>query len=147
MNVIAQNIIEESVKNINSIISANNEINKLRSNCIPYLSDTTIIPKIYNWSKECYSQESKKRIYKTKFSHYFIFVIILLYSPTAFMGKKLKPGLRTIMANLLGHRADSAISNIIPKTILFYNTYKDYKDDVNYIFDYVYIQLKNNNFL
>lgn len=94
---------------------------------IPRMTDYDLIPEIY--------QRFKELDIKSDFSRrVFILVIVSLYSPKSFVGRKLNEGLRDRLAKLFNCER-SMVSHLMRNTIFWYKNDKAYQDTVNMVLE------------
>lgn len=109
----------------------------------PKLSDLELIPTIYKWFCElvgnCGLPERRAGL---RFRKQFIFIILFLYSPSTLAGGKVAKGIRDILANILGLKAPTGISNIHKDvTFLYYNCRED-RQNIDYLYTEILNRLK-----
>lgn len=124
--------IREKIAGLSSIES---ELSK------PTLSDFAHVETIYEWFKEL-SAKGPKRDNATLRKE-FIFIVLYLYSPGALAGGKMKSGLRNKIAEVLGVKAMSAVSNKLDSVSFSYKMYKYFRQDLNRIFEGIQERLDN----
>ena len=98
----------------------------------PRLSDFDFVSTIYEWFLELSSQSPKRD--KATLRKEFIFIILILYSPGALLGDKMKSGLRNKIAEVMGVKATSAISNKLDSVSFSYRLYKYFRQDLKRIY-------------
>ena len=98
----------------------------------PILTDLDMIPTLYGWFKEifCANVPQRKK---------FIFIILILYSPSALADGKMKRGLRNKLAEVFGLNGKSTISDNLNGLYLSYQLYKYFRQDIHRI----YIEIMN----
>lgn len=104
----------------------------------PILTDLDMIPTLYGWFKDivspqeifCANVPQRKK---------FIFIILILYSPSALADGKMKRGLRNKLAEVFGLNGKSAISDNLNGLYLSYQLYKYFRQDIHRI----YIEIMN----
>ena len=104
----------------------------------PILTDLDMIPTLYGWFKDivssqeifCANVPQRKK---------FIFIILILYSPSALADGKMKRGLRNKLAEVFGLNGKSTISDNLNGLYLSYQLYKYFRQDIHRI----YIEIMN----
>lgn len=105
----------------------------------PMLHDYSLIGEIYGWFKEVLSGLAFPPFVDSPTQRKkFIFIILFLYSPSTLAGGKMKVGLRDKIAEVTGGTG-SLISHNCEDVTLFYQQYKSYRQDI----DYLYIEILN----
>lgn len=109
----------------------------------PLLTDLNLIRVIYKWYCEINGHCGlPERRAGSCFRQKFIFIILLLYSPKTLAGDKIAKGIRNVLADLLGLRAPTGISNLCADVTFFYNNYKTYREDIDYLYAEITNRLK-----
>ena len=110
---------------------------------IPKLTDLELISEIYKWFCElvrnCGLPERRAGI---RFRKQFIYIIMFLYSPSTLAGGKIAPGLRDILAGLLGFKSPTGISNLCVDVTFYYDNYKVFRQDIEYLYTEIINRLK-----
>lgn len=101
----------------------------------PILKDLSLIPVIFGWYCElkgnCGLPERRAgAIFRRKF----IFIILFLYSPSTLAGGKIAKGIRDILADILEFNSPTGISNLCVDVTFYYNNYKEYRADIEYLY-------------
>lgn len=110
----------------------------------PVLTDLDQIKRIYdifNYVESyCNTSAIKGSVFQKK---RFCFIILKLYSPgTILFGDRLIRGLRENIALAIGVKHLSAISDYCDNVISFYKIYRDFRDDIEYLYDKIVPYLK-----
>ncbi len=109
----------------------------------PILLDLSIISIIFKWYCEIVGNCGlPERRAGSSFRQKFIFIILFLYSPSALAGGKIAKGVRDILANILGLKAPTGISNLYVNVTFNYNNYKDYRADIDYLYTEIVNRLR-----
>jgi hypothetical protein len=109
----------------------------------PILSDLDIIPMIFQWYCEIVGNCGlPERRAGTCFRQKFVFIILFLYSPSTLAGGKIAKGIRDILADILGFKSPTGISNLYVNVTFNYNNYKDYRADIDYLYTEIVNRLK-----
>lgn len=114
----------------------------------PLLTSLHLIPTIFRWYCELQGHSGlPERRASTRFRQKFIFILLFLYSPAALAGGKMTKGVRNVLAEVLGFRSPTAISNLCVNVMFYYHNYKDYREDVDYLFTEILTRLKINGLI
>ncbi len=102
----------------------------------PPLTDLSLLTLLYNlylslFERRGISEKATKPYHRRKF----LLVILYLYSPRTLAGGKMVGGLRDKLAELFGLSGKSAISDNIPALVFHYENYRDFRKDVDMIYD------------
>lgn len=100
----------------------------------PILTDLDMIPTLYGWFKDIVSQQEifRANVFQRK---KFIFIILILYSPSALADGKMKRGLRDKLAEVFGLNGKSTISDNLNGLYLSYQLYKYFRQDIHRIYN------------
>lgn len=114
----------------------------------PLLASLNLIPTLFQWYCELQGHSGQpERRAGTRFRQKFVFIILFLYSPSALAGGKMTKGVRSILAEVLGFRSPTAISNLCANVMFYYHNYKDYREDVDSLFTQILARLKINGLI
>lgn len=111
----------------------------------PMLHDLSLLPKIYNAYLRVFERrgcpEKAQQVYNRK---KFLLIALYLYSPMTLAGDRMRlVGLRDKLSELFGLNTSTPISDNLAGLALNYNTYRDFRRDVNIIFDEILTELKD----
>lgn len=110
---------------------------------VPLLTDTSLIPAIFEWFSEihpsCYKPERRSSAASRQ---HFIFIILILYAPNALAGENLPAGIRNILASVLGFKSPTGVSNLYANAMFLYSQYKDYQETIDYLCTEIINRLK-----
>lgn len=109
------------------------------------LQDTSLIPEIYSWFKDIvaetdHSQNPDGVMQRKKF----LFIVLFLYAPSSLAGGRLPNGIRAELANVFPDVSPCVISNNIADVSFIYQQYKNFRQDIEYIYRRVIEKLKAN---
>lgn len=108
----------------------------------PVLYDYSLIEEIYEWFKEILSGHTLPPCIDSPTQRKkFIFIVLFLYSPSALAGGKMKVGLRDKIAEVTGCTG-SLISHNCENVTFFYQQYKSYRQDIEYLYTEIVNRLK-----
>jgi hypothetical protein len=109
----------------------------------PVLSDLELIPVIYEWFKdvlsemafppqaECITQRKK-----------FLFIVLFLFSPSVLAGGRMPNGVRKNLEEVFPNVKPCTISNNLADVVFLYQQYKDFRQDIEYIYTEIVSRLK-----
>lgn len=100
----------------------------------PVLTDYKKIQVIYDWFQNLPEElllTKQDAVHKRQF----LFIIILLFSPSFLVGKKLKIGLRDELARVLEFKSPSAVSNLGSDVLFWYKSYQGYREKTTKIYE------------
>ena len=118
-----------------SIIQQEQELSK------PILTDYSQVGRIYDWFKnlpEDLLLTRQDSVHKRQF----LFIIILLFSPSFLVGDKLKRGLRNELTKVFGFRSPSAVSNLGADVLCWYKSYQGFREKTNKIYQKLLAELQ-----
>ncbi len=102
----------------------------------PLLSDISLISAIYGWFKEIVSEEAlQPNIESVTQRKKFLFVILLLFAPSTLAGGRLPIGIRDELTKLFPGLSPYAISHNISDIAFLYRHYKNFRQDIELIYD------------
>lgn len=104
----------------------------------PMISDLSQVSRVVGYCREAYGDKPLKVV-----SRPFLFVVLFIFSPKTLSGGKMVSGLRDKLAECLNTTA-SNISHYSANLMFYYQMYKDFANEVNNLFSYVYSKLKEN---
>lgn len=109
----------------------------------PKLISLEYIPMIYEWFCElvgnCGAPERRAGV---RFRKQFIFIVLFLYSPSTLAGGKIAKGIRDILADILGFKSPTGVSNLCTDVTFLYNNYKDYRQSTDCLYTEIINRLK-----
>lgn len=109
----------------------------------PILDDTSLIPAMFKWYCEmkgcCGTPEGREG---TSFRQKFVFIILFLYSPIALVNGSIARGIRDVLAETLGFKSPTGISNLCTNMMFNYCNYKNYRTDIDGIYTDILNRLK-----
>lgn len=102
----------------------------------PLLTDLDMIPRIYEWFKDILSaRDCPPRLESVTQRKKFLFIILFLYSPSTLAGGRLQNGVRAALRDVFPEIAPCVISNNIADITFIYQQYKDFRKDVEEIYE------------
>lgn len=108
----------------------------------PTLTDLSLIPKIYEWfcdivaERDCPPNPGSVTQRKK-----FLFIILFLFAPSVLAGGRLPNGIRTELAKVFPHVSPSSISHNIDNVLFLYQNYKDFRQNIDYIYNNIMARL------
>ena len=97
----------------------------------PILTDFSLIPELYTWFKELLAgmacPPNPESVTQRK---KFLFIVLFLFAPSVLAGGRLPNGIRCV------------ISNNIADVSFIYQQYKDFRQDIEYLYNQILERLK-----
>ena len=100
----------------------------------PILTDFSLIPELYSWfppNPESVTQRKK-----------FLFIVLFLFAPSVLAGGRLPNGIRAEIAGVFPDVSPCVISNNIADVSFIYQQYKDFRQDIEYLYSQIVERLK-----
>lgn len=109
----------------------------------PILTDLKLIPEIYAWFKEIHST-TNKHINSDNVSQRkkFLFIVLFLFAPSVLAGGRVPNGIRSEIARVFPDVSPCVISNNITDVSFIYQQYKDFRHDIEYLYNQILERLK-----
>lgn len=135
-----------SIIELKSIKELKSKLNKREAELsTPLLTDISIIPQIYEWFQEITSQydfpPNPESVTQRK---KFLFIILLLYAPGVLAGNRLPNGIRSELTKLFRGISPYAISHNISDISFLYQHYKNFRNDIEFIYGVIIDKLGLN---
>ena len=109
----------------------------------PALCDTSLIPQIYSWFKEILSDTGcPPNIEIVTQRKKFLFIVLFLFAPSVLAGGRLPNGIRAEIAGVFPDVSPCVISNNIADVSFIYQQYKDFRQDIEYLYNKILERLK-----
>lgn len=109
----------------------------------PILTDFGLIPEVYSWFKEILSERScPPNIESVTQRKKFLFIILFLFAPSVLAGGRLPNGIRAEISCVFPDVSPCVISNNIADVSFIYQQYKDFRQDIEFIYNQVLERLK-----
>lgn len=128
--------IQEIKQKKESVLKSEKEI------CTPLLTDYSLIPLIYEWFKSYMNElncpPNPDSVNQRK---KFIFVTLYFFAPASILGYKMPNGLRAKIAETLGVQKHCSISMYCEDLIFLSQHYKEFRSDIEDVFQYIYNKL------
>lgn len=110
---------------------------------LPILTDLSLIPEIYGWFKEVLSKmdypPNPESVTQRK---KFFFIVLFLFAPSVLAGGRLPNGIRAEISGVFPDVSPCVISNNIADVSFIYQQYKDFRQDIEFIYNQVLEKLK-----
>lgn len=109
----------------------------------PILTDFGLIPEVYSWFKEILSERScPPNIESVTQRKKFLFIILFLFAPSVLAGGRLPNGIRGEISHVFPDVSPCVISNNITDVSFIYQQYKDFRQEIEYLYKQVVKRLK-----
>ena len=109
----------------------------------PMLTDFALIPEIYSWFKEILSQlDCPPNFESVTQRKKFLFIVLFLFAPSVLAGGRLPNGIRAEIAGVFPDVSPCVISNNIADVSFIYQQYKDFRQDIEFIYNQVLERMK-----
>lgn len=107
------------------------------------LTDFALIPEIYSWFKEILSQSDCPPNFESVTQRKkFLFIVLFLFAPSVLAGGRLPNGIRAEIAGVFPDVSPCVISNNIADVSFIYQQYKDFRQDIEFIYNQLLERLK-----
>lgn len=109
----------------------------------PVLSDLELIPVIYEWFKEVLSEMAFPSLVECVTQRKkFLFIVLFLFSPSVLAGGRMPNGVRKGLEEVFPNVKPCTISNNLADVVFLYQQYKDFRQDIEYIYTEIVSRLK-----
>lgn len=109
----------------------------------PVLTDFKLIPEVYSWFKEILLERScPPNIESVTQRKKFLFIVLFLFAPSVLAGGRLPNGIRAEIAHVFPDVSPCVISNNIADVSFIYQQYKDFRQDIEYLYNQILERLK-----
>lgn len=109
----------------------------------PVLSDLELIPVIYEWFKEVLSEMAfPPQVECITQRKKFLFIVLFLFSPSVLAGGRMPNGVRKSLEEVFPNVKPCTISNNLADVVFLYQQYKDFRQDIEYIYTEIVSRLK-----
>ena len=114
----------------------------------PMLDDLLLIPELYSWFKELLAgiacPPNPESVTQRK---KFLFIVLFLFAPSVLAGGRLPNGIRAEIAGVFPDVSPCVISNNIADVSFIYQQYKDFRQDIEYLYNQIIERLKNKGLI
>jgi hypothetical protein len=109
----------------------------------PILTDLSLIPEIYDWFKELLAgMDCPPNLESVTQRKKFLFIVLFLFAPSVLAGGRLPNGIRAEIAGVFPDVSPCVISNNIADVSFIYQQYKDFRQDIEYLYNLIVERLK-----
>lgn len=109
----------------------------------PILADYSLIPEIYVWFKEILAERpcppNPENVTQRK---KFLFIVLFLFAPSVLAGGRIPNGIRAEISHVFPDVSPCVISNNIADVSFIYQQYKNFRQDIEYIYCQIVERLK-----
>ncbi len=110
---------------------------------LPILTDLSLIPEIYGWFKEILSgMDCPPNLDSATQRKKFLFIVLFLFAPSVLAGGRLPNGVRAEISGVFQDVSPCVISNNIADVSFIYQQYKDFRQDIEYLYNLIVERLK-----
>lgn len=114
----------------------------------PILTDLSLIPEIYDWFKELLAgMDCPPNLESVTQRKKFLFIVLFLFAPSVLAGGRLPNGIRAEIAGVFPDVSPCVISNNIADVSFIYQQYKDFRQDIEYLYNQIIERLKNKELI
>lgn len=114
----------------------------------PILADYSLIPEIYVWFKEILAERpcppNPENVTQRK---KFLFIVLFLFAPSVLAGGRIPNGIRAEISHVFPDVSPCVISNNIADVSFIYQNYKDFRLDVECLYNKILDKLKVNRLM
>lgn len=109
----------------------------------PVIHDVSLIPEIHGWFKDilsgrCCPACTDSVLQRKKF----LFIVLFLFSPGVLAGGRLPNGIRHQLSRVFPKISPCVISNNIADVVFLYQNYKDFRQDIDYLYTEIVKRLR-----
>lgn len=109
----------------------------------PILEDLSLIPELYSWFKELLTEMTcPPNLESVTQRKKFLFIVLFLFAPSVLAGGRLPNGIRAEIAGVFPDVSPCVISNNIADVSFIYQQYKDFRQDIEYLYCQIIERLK-----
>ena len=109
----------------------------------PILTDLSLIPEIYDWFKDLLAgmdcPPNPESVTQRK---KFLLIVLFLFAPSVLAGGRLPNGIRAEISSVFPDVSPCVISNNIADVSFIYQKYKDFRQDIEYLYNQIVEILK-----
>lgn len=126
--------LKDKAKNFKQTTEEVKKWQEIRQNLFkPEITDTSVIPMIYEWVKEICTQNESINTFKYDTKHYFLVCIIFLYSPRVMVEENMNEGIRDVVAEVL-KISPFHVSNSCATVRDWFFIYRDFEESLTYLY-------------
>lgn len=109
----------------------------------PILKDYSLISIIYKWFSEILQErDCAPRLNSVIQRKKFLFIVLFLFAPSTLAGGRLPNGIRAALAEAFPEVSPCVISNNISDVVFIYQQYRDFRQDIEYIYTEIVRRLR-----
>ena len=110
---------------------------------LPILSDFILIQDIYIWFKDIISERNcPPNIESVAQRKKFLFIVLFLFAPSVLAGGRLPNGIRAELSKVFPDVSPCVISNNIADVSFIYQQYKEFRQDIDYLYTEIVNRLR-----
>ena len=114
----------------------------------PELKELTLIPQIYEWFKEILAtRDCPPNLESVTQRKKFLFIVLFLFTPSTLAGGRLPNGVRAALAEVFPDISPCVISNNIADVPFIYQNYKDFRQDIDYLYTEIVKRLQDKGLI
>lgn len=109
----------------------------------PVIHDVSLIPEIYGWFTDILSDKCRPSCIDSVLQRKkFLFIVLFLFSPSVLAGGRLPNGIRNELSSVFQRISPCVISNNISDVVFLYQNYKDFRQDIEYLYTEIVKRLR-----
>lgn len=109
----------------------------------PIIQKVELISEIYGWFREILSEMAlEPNIESVTQRKKFLFIILFLFAPSVLAGGRLPNGIRAELSKVFPEISPCVISNNIADVPFIYQNYKDFRQDIDYLYTEIVKRLR-----
>ena len=110
----------------------------------PVLHDVSLIPEIHGWFKDILSANCCTPCIDSVLQRKkFLFIVLFLFAPSVLAGGRLPKGIRHELSCVFPKISPCVISNNIADVAFIYQNYKDFRQDIDYLYTVIVNRLRD----
>lgn len=113
----------------------------------PAVDDMNLVPVIFGWFCSITGESgAPERMKGAAFRQKFIFIILMLYSPSALAGGKMRIGLRNRITEVIGG-SGTLVSHSYSDLMFRYQMYRKFREEIDSIYDEITRRLRDREYI
>ena len=114
----------------------------------PIIQKVELISEIYGWFREILSEMAlEPNIESVTQRKKFLFIIMFLFAPSVLAGGRLPNGIRAELSKIFPDVSPCVISNNISDVVFIYQQYKDFRQDIDYLYAEIVKRLRDKGLI
>ena len=114
----------------------------------PLLHDVSLIPEIHGWFKDILSSNCCTPCIDSVLQRKkFLFIVLFLFAPSVLAGGRLPKGIRHEVSRVFPKISPCVISNNIADVAFIYQNYKDFRQDIDYLYTVIVKRLQDKGLI